>query len=185
MGSWSLLQGIFQTLGSNPDLPHCWRVLYQLSRKRSPQWRYVEQNLGNSEGQGSLACCGPWGCKELDMTQQLNSNNMKNVKVLIIQSCLILCDPMDGSPPGSSVHGILQARSLEWVTTIYMSNLSNCTLKWIYFIDYKPYPNKTDLKYVLRDKFCILNECLSKTSGEWKWKWSRSVMSDSLRPHGL
>ena len=32
-----------------------------------------------------------------------------------LQSCLILCDPMDHSPPGSSVHGILQARILEWV----------------------------------------------------------------------
>ena len=31
------------------------------------------------------------------------------------QSCLTLCDPMDCSPPGSSVHGILQARILEWV----------------------------------------------------------------------
>ena len=32
-----------------------------------------------------------------------------------VQSCLTLCDPMDHSPPGSSVHGILQARILEWV----------------------------------------------------------------------
>ena len=31
------------------------------------------------------------------------------------QSCPTLCDPMDGSPPGSSVHGILQARILECV----------------------------------------------------------------------
>ena len=31
--------------------------------------------------------------------------------------CLTLCDPMDYSPPGSSVHGILQARILEWVAT--------------------------------------------------------------------
>ena len=30
------------------------------------------------------------------------------------QSCLTLCDPIDGSPPGSSVPGILQARTLEW-----------------------------------------------------------------------
>ena len=37
------------------------------------------------------------------------------VKVLVAQSCLTLCDPMDYSPPGSSVHGILQARVLEWV----------------------------------------------------------------------
>ena len=32
-----------------------------------------------------------------------------------LQSCQILCDPIDCSPPGSSVHGILQARILEWV----------------------------------------------------------------------
>ena len=32
-----------------------------------------------------------------------------------LQSCPTLCDPIDGSPPGSSVPGILQARILEWV----------------------------------------------------------------------
>ena len=32
-----------------------------------------------------------------------------------LQSCLTLCDPTDGSLPGSSVPGILQARTLEWV----------------------------------------------------------------------
>ena len=34
---------------------------------------------------------------------------------LVTQSCLTLCDPMDCSPPGFSVHGILRARMLEWV----------------------------------------------------------------------
>ena len=33
----------------------------------------------------------------------------------LLQSCLTLCDPIDGSPPSSSVPGILQARILEWV----------------------------------------------------------------------
>ena len=37
------------------------------------------------------------------------------VCVMSLQSCLILCDSMDCSPPGSSVPGILQARTLEWV----------------------------------------------------------------------
>ena len=32
----------------------------------------------------------------------------------VTQSCLTLCDPMDCSPPGSSVHGVFQARILEW-----------------------------------------------------------------------
>ena len=34
----------------------------------------------------------------------------------VAQSCLTLCDPVDSSPPGSSTHGILQARVLEWVS---------------------------------------------------------------------
>ena len=33
----------------------------------------------------------------------------------LLQSCLTLCDPIDGSPPDSAVPGILQARTLEWV----------------------------------------------------------------------
>ena len=37
------------------------------------------------------------------------------VCVKLLQSCATLCDPMDCSPPGSSVHGILQTRILEWV----------------------------------------------------------------------
>ena len=37
------------------------------------------------------------------------------VHAKLLQSCPSLCDPMDCSPPGSSVHGILQARILEWV----------------------------------------------------------------------
>ena len=35
-----------------------------------------EQIPGNGEGQGSLVCCNPWGCKELDMTEQLNNSNV-------------------------------------------------------------------------------------------------------------
>ena len=38
-----------------------------------------------------------------------------NCCCLVAKSCLPLCDPMDNSPPGSSVHGISQARKLEWV----------------------------------------------------------------------
>ena len=39
--------------------------------------------------------------------------------VLVTQSCPTLCDPMDYSPPGSFVHGILQARILEWVAILF------------------------------------------------------------------
>ena len=41
----------------------------------------------------------------------------------LLQSCPTLCDPIDGSPPGSPVPGILQARTLEWVA-ISFSNAS-------------------------------------------------------------
>ena len=35
-----------------------------------------EQTQGNSDGQGSMVCCSPWGHKELDMSDQLNNDNM-------------------------------------------------------------------------------------------------------------
>ena len=41
------------------------------------------------------------------------------VHVWVTQLCLTVCDPMDCSPPGSSVHGILQARVLEWIATSF------------------------------------------------------------------
>ena len=42
-----------------------------------------------------------------------------NLRKCFAQSCLTLCDPMDTSPPGSSVHGILQARILEWISNSF------------------------------------------------------------------
>ena len=42
-------------------------------------------------------------------------DHFRIVKVLVAQLCLMFCNPMDCSPPGFSVHGILQARILEWV----------------------------------------------------------------------
>ena len=59
-----------------------------------------------------------------------------------LQSCPTLCNPIDGSPPGSPVPGILQARTLSGL----------------------PFP--------------------SPMQESEKWKWSRSVVPDSLRPHG-
>ena len=73
------LQGIFPTQGSNPGLPHCRWILYQLSYKGSP-WKVCTTTTTKS-----------------------------------FQSCSTLCDPIDGSPPGSPVPGILQAGTLEWI----------------------------------------------------------------------
>ena len=46
----------------------------------------------------------------------------------LLQSCLTLCDPIDGSPPGSPLPGILQARTLEWVA-ISFSNARKWNVK--------------------------------------------------------
>ena len=40
-----------------------------------------------------------------------------------LQSCPTLCDPIDSSPPGSSIHGIFQARVLEWGAIAFSANI--------------------------------------------------------------
>ena len=47
-----------------------------------------EQTPGDSERQGSLVCCSPWGCIELDMTERLNNNIIKILYLLEISSKL-------------------------------------------------------------------------------------------------
>ena len=42
----------------------------------------------------------------------------------VTQSCLTVCDPIDCSPPGSSIHGIFQARILEWVAISFSTSYS-------------------------------------------------------------
>ena len=50
---------------------------------------------------------------------------MQSLWCLVAKSCLIICGPMDCSPPGSSVHGISQARILEWVAITSPGDLFN------------------------------------------------------------
>ena len=57
---------------------------------------------------------------ESDMTEHTHWYILSEVA----QSCLTLCYPVDCSPPGSSVHGILQARILEWVAIPFSSGSS-------------------------------------------------------------
>ena len=66
------------------------------------------------------------------------------VCVLVIQSCLTLCDSMDCSPPGSSVHRILQASILEWVAIPFSGKLpdsgteTGCPTFWGDFLPSRP-----------------------------------------------
>ena len=53
----------------------------------------------------------------------LEAEGAAAIAAKLLQSCPTLCDPIDGSPPGSSVHGIFQARVLEWVAIAFSMRL--------------------------------------------------------------
>ena len=59
---------------------------------------------------------GAWQATAEEFTKdQTQPSNETAAAAKLLQSCPTLCDPMDHPPPGSSVHGILQARILEWL----------------------------------------------------------------------
>ena len=85
---------------------------------------------GETNNSGTLvvclqSCCTGWKYqirqqKVMEMNCSLYSTLPRSLAAAAtaaksLQSCLTLCDPIDGSPPGSPVPGILQARTLEWV----------------------------------------------------------------------
>ena len=100
----------------------------------------------------------------------------RKVEELVPQSCPTLCDPMDCSPPGSSVHGLLQARILEWIAIPFSRGSSrprdgtqvSCIAGRFFTV--RPPVKQSFLK--------VLPQFSSV-------QFSRSVLSDSLRPHGL
>ena len=53
--------------------------------------------------------------KNISIKTNINCDIVKIAAAKSLRLCLTLCDPRDGSPPGSTVPGILQARTLEWV----------------------------------------------------------------------
>ena len=61
-------------------------------------------------------------CKLEHATQGKATRVAAAAAAKLLQSCPTLCDPTDGSPPGSAIPGILQARTLEWVA-ISFSNV--------------------------------------------------------------
>ena len=110
-----------------------------------------------------------------------------------LQSCRTLCDPIDGSPSGSAILGILQARILEWVAI----SLSNAW-KWKVKVKVKSlspvrfFPTAWTAAYQgppsmgFSRQGCWSGLPLPSPMGESeKGKWSCSVVSDSPRPHGL
>ena len=69
------------------------------------------------------------------------------VKVKVTQLCLTLCDPMDCSPSGFSVHGVLQTRTLEWVAFPFSRGFSRPRNRtWVFLI-----PGKFFTVWVTKD----------------------------------
>ena len=93
------------------------------------------------------------------------------VYLLVAQWYPTVCNPMDCSLPGSSIHGILQARILEWVTIPFFRG-SSWPRDWIHV-------SWTASSFFT---FWTTRETLGS---QWKWKGSCSVVSNSSGPHGL
>ena len=72
------------------------------------------------------------GCKELDTTEPRTAAKS-------LQSCPTLCDSVDGSPPGSPVPGILQARTLKWVAISLEVRTTQVNLIHMQFSFFKKY----------------------------------------------
>ena len=82
-----------QFIGKAPDTGKDWGQKKGMTEDDMVRWHHwlngheFEQALGDSEGQGSLACCSPWGYKELDTTEQLNRiEHMITIKIIIFIS---------------------------------------------------------------------------------------------------
>ena len=75
-----------------------------------------------------LLLCGNWDSESLILclcSSEYSPSGLESVSsgstaaAKLLQLCLTLCDPINGSPPGSAVPGILQARTLEWVAIAF------------------------------------------------------------------
>ena len=88
-------------------------------KKAWKRWQRHEWLVG--WGQVAWIHRPPW----LASSTGWQSSLLGEQEVLVAQSCPTLGHPMDCSPPGSSVHGISQARILEWVAISFSGDLSN------------------------------------------------------------
>ena len=86
--------------GKDPDAGKDWRQEKRTAEDEMVGWHYqfhgheFKQALGVNDGQRGLACCGPWGSKELDMTKQLNWTELmqtQGVPISTMVKCLVKC----------------------------------------------------------------------------------------------
>ena len=108
-----------------------------------------------------------------------------------LQSCPTLCDPIDGSPPGSPVPGILQAKTLEWVAISFSNawkwknKVKSLSCVWLLGTPWTAaHQAPLSMGFSRQEHWSGLPFPSPMHENE-KWKWSRSVVSSSSRPHGL
>ena len=76
--------------------------------------------LQHHSSKASILWCSAFFTVQLSHLYMTTGKTMKSEsEIEVPQSCLTLCDPVDCSPPGSSIYGILQARILEWVAIFF------------------------------------------------------------------
>ena len=167
------------------------------------QWTWVEQALGVGDGQGSLACCSPQGRKESDMTERLNWDWVRSVTHHFPtpgtstikqnehrehwQRRTASANPLLGQGRGAGS----MCRTVPPVCRVWQ--LGNFIKTGVHLL-HKPdtvllgmYPGEMEA-YVHTETHKVLTAALliiSPTWGQSTWTWSRSVVSNSLRPHGL
>ena len=122
-------------IGKDPDAGKDWRQEEKgTTEDEMVGWHHwldghkFEQTPEAGDGQGSLACYSPWGCSiGHDWATELNWASL-DISQYSTQLCLTLCNPMDCSPPGSSVHEISQEE--YWVVFHFLLQGILLTQEW-------------------------------------------------------
>jgi len=91
-----------------------WMILFAKQKQRHNSREQMYGHQGGTGGRGMN-----W---EIEVDIYIHAAAAAAAAAKSLQSCMTLCDPIDGSPPGFPVPGILQARTLEWVA-ISFSNV--------------------------------------------------------------
>ena len=119
----------------------------------------------------------------------------RRLLLLSLKSCPTLCDPIDGSPPGSSVPGILQARTLEWVAISFsnawkwkvkvksLSRVQLFAIPWT--AAYQAPPSMGFSRQEYWSGLPLPSPHESDTVGLFRLLFSRWVVSHCLEPQGL
>ena len=106
-------------------------TVYGISQARILKWVAISFSRGSSQPRDGthFSCIVRWVFFFFFTTGPLGKHcEFTAAAAKSLQSCLTLCDPIDGSPPGSPVPGILQARTLERVAISFSSEFTTICL---------------------------------------------------------